>query len=108
MAKTNYLPPDLLAQLKSEEDMVPGRPYLITCTFGWAFIGYYVDRPDPLCFRFAFCRHFAAAGKHYGLIATQGLGDKPSAIKEHGRWKMIERMQIISVESYEGEAFYAR
>jgi hypothetical protein len=40
MAKTNYLPPDLLAQLKSEEDMVPGRPYLITCTFGWAFIGY--------------------------------------------------------------------
>jgi len=61
----------------------PGLPYLWTLGFGWAIVGFYVRRESGLFVVVQHANHFHDAGKHYGLIAREGI-DKQSAWRYEG------------------------
>lgn len=56
--------------------MEPGAPYLFVLTYGWAVVGYYIDRPEPLFMRICHANHFRNAGKDYGRLAREGGGSE--------------------------------
>lgn len=59
---------------KSQKHFIYGKPYLIVQSFGWALVGFYVDRPHPLFVRFTHCSHFRNAGD-YGTLTQTGASE---------------------------------
>lgn len=84
----------------------PGRPYLWVLTYGWAIVGYYADRPEPLIIRVAHANHFRSAGRDYGRLAREG-GDSSTQWRYEGT-TLIYLPQIHHVDHYMGEVPHGR
>jgi len=90
-----------LEAAKSQPVYEPGKAYLFVLTFGWAVVGYYVDRPDPLTIRVMHCNHFRNAGKDYGRLIAEGGGRECE-----WRYEGLARLSVphvIRVADYHGE-----
>ncbi len=104
-AKTQreLLPESELVKFQRVETVLrPGHPYLWTLTFGWAKIGFYVKHVRPNVILVAHCNHFRNAGKDYGKIAQEGMGDS-AEWRYEGELVEITTSHIMETAPYFGK-----
>ena len=99
--KTTRLTEAELEAVRREPIYEPGRAYLWVLTYGWAIVGYFADRPEPLVIRVAHGNHFRAAGRDYGRLSQEG-GDASTQWRYEGT-VLIYMPQVHHVDRYAGE-----
>lgn len=89
-----------LNAIRAQPIYEPGRAYLWVLTYGWAIVGYFVDRPEPLVMRVAHGNHFRSAGKDYGRLSQEG--DTGETQWRYEGTTLIYVPQIHHVDHYHG------
>ena len=87
--------------IRSQPILIAGEPYLFVMTYGWAIVGFFVDRPEPLIIRVAHANHFRNAQKDYGRLAMEG-GEDNCEWRYEGTSKLAFA-QIHHIDDYYGK-----